>query len=242
MVEPVAQTVWMTLIYLADGYIDIEAFVHLVCPFFRGKDDADCQNIVDFVERDMLVLHLVPDGIRALNTGFDLVFYAQLIEFFTDRGGKLCKEIVALGFCICKFMLYVGIFLRMVVFETEILQLRLDLIQSQAVSQWSIDIERFSGNLVLFICRLGSEGTHVVQTVADLDEDDTDIIAHGEQEFLEVFSLRRSLISKDTTADLGQSIYNLCYFSTEDIGDVFYCIVSIFHHVMEQGCTDTGRA
>ena len=81
-----------------------------------------------------------------------------------------------------------------------------------------------------------------MQTIADLDEDDTDIIAHGEQEFLEVFCLRRSLISKDTTADFGQSIYNLCYFSTEDIGDVFYCIVSIFHHVMEQGCTDTGRA
>lgn len=83
---------------------------------------------------------------------------------------------------VCKFV-------RMLELETEVLQFRLDFVQSKTVGEWGIDIERFTCDLVLFVGGLGVQGAHIVQTVADLDEDHTDIVAHGQQQFLEVFCL-----------------------------------------------------
>ena len=80
-----------------------------------------------------------------------------------------------------------------------------------------------------------------METVTNLDEDDTDVIAHGEQELLEVLCLCRSLVAEDTATDLGQSIDNLCYLGTEDIGDVFHRVVGVFHHVVQEGSADAGR-
>ena len=140
MVQPVAQTVGMALVYLADGNIDIEAFVHLVGSALWSHDDANCKNIVDFIKGNVLVLHLVPDGIRALDTCFDLVIHTQLIQFLTDRSSELCKEGVALRFGICKLMLNVGILLWMVVAEAEVFQFGLDFVKSETVGEWRIYI------------------------------------------------------------------------------------------------------
>ena len=130
----------MTLVYLADGYIDIEAFVYFVGSVLWCHDDANRKNIVDFIEGYVLVLHLVPDGIRTLYTCLELVFYSQFVKRFTDRTGKIIEENISLCFCIRKLMLNVGIFLWMVVFEAEIFQLGFNLVQSQTVGEWCIYI------------------------------------------------------------------------------------------------------
>ena len=93
----------------------------------------------------------------------------------------------------------------------------------------------------MFVGWLRFQGAHVVQSVADFDENHSDVIAHGEQQLLEVFCLCRSLVSKDATTDFCESIHNLCHLGTEDVGDVFYRIVCIFYHIMEQCCADAGR-
>ena len=79
-----------------------------------------------------------------------------------------------------------------------------------------------------------------MQTVADLDEDDTDVLAHRQQQFLEVLRLSRCLLSEDTTADLCQSVDNLRNLRTKDVLDILCGVVGILHDIMEQGSTDTG--
>ena len=74
-----------------------------------------------------------------------------------------------------------------------------------------------------------------MQAVAYLDEDNSNVIAHGQQQFLEVFSLRRSPFSEDASADFGQSVYDLGNFRAEDILDILNGIVGVFHDIMEQG-------
>ena len=140
MVKPVAKTVGMAFVYLADGHINPEAFVHLIGAVFRRNDDADGENVVDFIKRYVLVLHLVPNRIRALDTCLELVFHARFVENFTDRGCELGEERITLRFGVGKFVLYVGIFLRMVVAEAEVLQLGLDLVESESVGKWGIDV------------------------------------------------------------------------------------------------------
>ena len=40
-----------------------------------------------------------------------------------------------------------------------------------------------------FLVAHGAEGAHVVQTVGKLDEDDPDVLGHGDEQFAEVLAL-----------------------------------------------------
>ena len=70
----------MALVDFAQGDIDIEALVNLVCPHLWSEDYAHGKNVVYLVEGDMLVLHLVPDGIGTLYPGLNLVLYTHGVK------------------------------------------------------------------------------------------------------------------------------------------------------------------
>ena len=130
----------------------------------------------------------------------------------------------------------------MFIFETEVFQFRLDLIQSQAIGKRGVNIKGFACNLILLVGQHGTECTHVVQAVGNLDQDHPDIIRHGEQEFLEVFCLCRSPVTKNTSGDFGQSVDNLCNLGPEDIFDIFYCIIGVLDNIVQQSGTNGSRA
>ena len=77
----------------------------------------------------------------------------------------------------------------MLVSEAQILKLCLYLVQTKTVGQRSVYVQRLSCNLVLLVWSLRLQGTHVVQAVADFYQDDPYIVAHGEQQFLEILCL-----------------------------------------------------
>ena len=137
----------------------------------------------------MLVLHLRPNGVGRFYTLADFIFDTHLLQRGLDGFRKLVEQFTALSLGVLQFVLDSGIFLRMLVLEREVLQFRLHLVESKAVGQRRIDVQRLTGNLVLFVGRLRLQCAHVVQTVANLDEDDADILAHREQQLLEVLGL-----------------------------------------------------
>ena len=77
----------------------------------------------------------------------------------------------------------------MLVFETEVLKFGLDGEQSEPMGQRGIYVECFASYFVLFGRGHGAEGAHVVQAVGHFQEHHTDVLAHGEQQFAEVFGL-----------------------------------------------------
>ena len=89
---------------------------------------------------------------------------------------------------------------------------------------------------------MAAKGSHVVQPVGYLDEYYPDVVAHGEQQFLERLCLCRSLVAEDSARNLGQSVHYLCYLGSEDIADVLYGVVGVLHHVVQQGGTDARAA
>ena len=121
----------------------------------------------------------------------------------------------------------------MLILEAEILELHLDLVQTEPVGEGSIDVERLTGNLILLVGCHVLKGAHIVQAVGYLDEDDTDILRHGEEQLLEVFGLCRCLVAKDATRNLGEPIDNLCYFGAEEVGNVLYGILSVLNHIVQ---------
>ena len=72
-----------------------------------------------------------------------------------------------------------------------------------------------------------------MQPVTDLDEDDPDVITHGQQQFLEILCLSGGIVSKDATTDFGQSFYDLGNFITKNILNIFNGIIRIFNDVMK---------
>ncbi len=52
--------------------------------------------------------------------------------------------------------------------------------------------------------------------------------------FLKFFCLRRGTVAEDTAGNLCQPVYNLGDFGTEDIFNILYGVVGVFHHVVQQ--------
>ena len=151
VVEPVAQPVWVALVDFGDGDIDVEALVDLLLALVGGEDDADGQDVVNFLKSHMLVLHLAPDGVGCLHALLDGIFDAHLLEGILDGRCELVEQLTTLGLGGGELLLDDVVFVGMLVLEAEILQLRLDLVQSEAVGQRCIDIQCLAGDLVLLV-------------------------------------------------------------------------------------------
>ena len=95
MVEPVAQSVGMRLVYLTDGDVNVETFPDFLLALFGSEYDAHGKYVVYLFEGDMLVLHLVPDGVGAFHPFLQCVFDAHLVESLLDGLCKLVEEFVA---------------------------------------------------------------------------------------------------------------------------------------------------
>ena len=203
-----------------------------------GKDDTYGKDVVNLFERDILCLHLTPDGIRCLDTLNNLVIKSHTVELFTDRSRKRIENSITFCLSISQFVYNCLVFFLVLVTETEVLQFALYLVESESVCQRSIDIECLTCNLIPFVGSLSTEGTHVMEAVGYLDKYDTDVITHREQEFLEVLSLSRSMVTENTTGNLRQSVNDLRNLRTEHIFDVLDCVVGILNYIVEQCRTD----
>ena len=128
MVQPVTKAVRMSLVDFAHCHVDVKAFVDLFLPYLRGENDADSENIVDLIERDMLVLHFIPNGIRTLHSRLDFVFYPHFVQRSFDGSRKLFEKFVALLLSKGQFAVDVFVFNGMFKLETKVFKLCLNLV------------------------------------------------------------------------------------------------------------------
>ena len=198
MVDPIAQAVGVRLVNLAYRHVNVEALVHLLFTLLRLEDNPHGQDVIYLVERYVLVLHLVPNGIRAFHTRLDFILQPHLVENLADGGGETCEQRVAPFLRAGQLVLDSLVLLGMLELETKVLKLGLYLIKPQPVGQRRIDVQCLASYLILFVGRLAVQGAHVVQAVAYLDEDHADVVAHGKEQLLEVLGLGRSLLAEDS--------------------------------------------
>ena len=140
MIYPVAQTVGVRLVYLVDSHVYAEALVNLLRAKLRSVDYAHGEDVVYLVERNVLVLHLVPDRVGALYARLNLVLYAHTVERLAYGFGKGGEYLVALGLCVSQPCLDILILLRMLVAERKVLKFGLNLVQTKTVCKRSIYI------------------------------------------------------------------------------------------------------
>ena len=110
------------------------------------------------------------------------------------------------------------------------------------MSERSVDIEGLACYLILFLHGLELECSHVVQSVGNLDEDDSDVFRHGENEFSEVLGLHAGLFAEHASRYFGQSVHYAGYLLPEEVADIFGGVVGIFDHIVQQRGADGGGA
>ena len=130
MAYPVAQAVGMRLVYLGNGDIDVETVVELFFHVAWFEDDADSEQVINLLERDVLGLHLVPDGVDRFHTCQNPVFQPHLVQLGADRSSEVVEYFVAFGGGSIQLFFYFGIFFGVFVFETEVFKLCFDLVQT----------------------------------------------------------------------------------------------------------------
>ena len=79
--------------------------------------------------------------------------------------------------------------LRIQIGEGKVFEFRLDLGDPQPVGKRGIDIQGFLRDPFLFIGRERLERAHVMQPVGEFDQDDPDVLCHGDDHLAEVVGL-----------------------------------------------------
>ena len=129
---------------------------------------------------------------------------------------------------------------RINVLKGQVFQLLLDGINTEAVRQGRIDIQRFPGNGLTACFRLETQGAHVMQTVRQLDQNDTDIPGHRQDHLTEGFSLGFLTIRKIQLVQFGDAVYKIRHFIAELLadgikGDTFAVLDSIMQETRGDG-------
>ncbi len=147
-------------------------------------------HIVDLGKIDALALHLAPDRVDMLDPAVHLVAgNALLIEQAFKRRDRLFDVTLSIQSLLRQQLGDVLVVLFVQIAKRQILQLPLELTNTQAMSQRRIDIGDFVGHLqALFPGRLA----HLSQctgALRDLDQGDAHVVDHGDQHLAQVFLL-----------------------------------------------------
>ena len=130
---------------------------------------------------------------------------------------------------------------RIQIAEAEVFQLAANLAHAQAVRDGRIDLQRLFGDLLLAVRRQVLERAHVVQAVGQLDEDDADVVHHGEHHLAQVFGLLLFAGGEVDLADLGDAFDDVRDLLAELLADIDDRDRGIFDRIVQQSGGDGDR-
>ena len=132
----------------------------------RISDDAESQQVVDLIQRSLLALDFLVDGVKTLDAAFHLgrnaVFDQLAAEIFLHIVEKLLEGLGARG----HFFLELEIGGGFQVAEGQVLQFAADQTHAQPVGNRSVDIECLPRDALLLFGREETQGAHVVEPIA----------------------------------------------------------------------------
>ena len=106
------------------------------------------------------------------------------------------------------------------------------MIQSQTVSQRSVEVIRFTCNLHLFVGTHTVECTHIVQTVSQLDKNSTHIVLHRCENLTEIIHLLRLLVF--ILLLLGNDTYKECHIIAETLTNILDGVIRILDNIVQE--------
>ena len=217
---------------VVDDAQDIVALGHVV------DDDPEGIEVEDLVHGLVLGIHLAVDGVDMLHPAVDGAADALLVQpvldALLDARQKLLMGGGAGGQLVGNLPVADGI----QVLQGGVLQLPLDALHAQAVGDGRIDLHGFQGLLLLLAGALVLHGAHVVQPVADFDEDHPDVLGHGHEHLAQVLHLLLFLGGVLHPGQLGDPLHQIGHRGAEELGDLLVGGPGVLDAVVEQGGDD----
>ena len=138
--------------------------------------------------------------------------------------------ILAQGNLLCQII--INLWLQ--ILQRQIIQLHLDLGNTQPVSNRCINVHGLT-SLFLLLLRLHIlKSTHIVKAVRQLNQDHTDILGHGQKHLSQILSLNLHLIhGPGQLSQLCNSIYQKSYLSTEFLLHLTQSHNGILYHIVK---------
>ena len=206
-----------------------------VALLLRVGDDAKADDVGQLLEGELLALHLLPDGIGALFAARD-----GRAEPLLAQGGRQglgdpldhAAGLIAQGI---EPRHHGAVAVGVELGEGEVLEFRLEGLQADALGERRVDLHGLLGD-PLPLLRVGHvvERAHVVQPVGELDEEDADVLRHGEQELAQVLGLARLVRLQLQPAHLGHAIDEARRLLAEEVADLLDGGDRVLDGVVEQ--------
>ena len=200
-------------------------------------DDAECVDVGQLLEADLLVRHLAPDRVGLFLAALDLGLDADLIELLAQRGRNLLEEIAVALTQFGEFLVHGLIGVRVEPAERQLLQLFAQRLHAHATCERRVNLERF---LRVALSALGLhvlESAHVVEAICELYEKHADIARNGEQKLPEVLGLLGLFRDEIEALDLGEAVDERADLRAEQLIDLGAGGVGVFDDVVEEcGC------
>ncbi len=141
-------------------------------------EDADADQVVDVAELAAAHDHLLVDRVVLLRPTDHLTLDAALAQILRDRVDHLLHELLALRRALAHHALDLDVELGVQDREAEILELPLDGLDSEAVREWRVDLQRLLSLAPRRLGRNEAPRAGVVQPVRELDDEHADVLAH----------------------------------------------------------------
>ena len=208
-------------------------------------NDTDCKQVIDLIDGLILIFHLFVNTEEMFDTTIYFCLNAgrtdMLADLINDRLDIFLAHALTHGNLIHQIIIH----FRFQIFEREIIQLHLNLGNTEPLGDRRIDIHRFPCDALLFLRRHMLECPHVVQSVRQLDHDDADVLCHGKKHLAQILRLHLQLIDvaalssgKLQLLQLRNAIHEEFHVRSEFSADFFRRQDRILHIIMEESCHD----
>ena len=141
-------------------------------------EDAQRSQVVDLVELAASLGHLVVDGVEVLRPPRDVGGHVGLLELLTEDLGRFLRLFLSICTLVGHHGLDLGVLARMQGLEREVFQFPLQRMDTEPVREWRVHLECLARLLSLLLLAEVLDRAHVVETVCELDQDDTDVLRH----------------------------------------------------------------
>ena len=122
--------------------------------------------------------------------------------------------------------------------EGQVFQFAAHFAHSQAVRDGRVDFDGLAGDVLAALGAQVAERAHVVQAVGQLDDDDADIVHHGQQHFAEALGLAVLGGEEIQLAELGDAVHAARHFVAEILADLVGGHAGVFDDVVQQAGFD----
>ena len=201
----------------------------------RVHDDPEGIEIVQLVQRLVLLLHLAVDRIDVLDPPGDRATDVHLTQPVAEPGLDVLHKGLRVAAVGVQVVHQTVVAIGVEILQGVVLQLPLDLLHAQTVRQRRENVHRLSGLGNLLGRGLVLHRALVVQTVADFNQHHADVLGHCHEHLAQILDLLLLHRGEFHAGQLGDALDQLGHGVAKETGNVVKGRGGVLDAVVEQG-------